>query len=297
MAKAKQNRLLHKVKQGLASLIICAVVALPLLSIYQLVHVFVHVDPRKATPLAAMHVRPADNTLAAPQLFEQPLLSVTFDDGWGTVYTQAMPELQKDGIVTTQYVLSGVEKDTNYLSDAQIKQIQKAGHQIASHTVSHPDLLKISDAQLDHELGDSKTSLQQRFGGSVNDFASPYSSFNAHTIAYMKKYYRSHVNTNGDYSNGINKFDVNIDTGFNRYDIIRVAVRRDTTVQDLRNLVAYAKANNGWLVLAYHQIDDGNAKFGQNSKEFNDQLAYLSSTDVRIASVGQVMDNLPEQYR
>jgi peptidoglycan/xylan/chitin deacetylase (PgdA/CDA1 family) len=58
-------------------------------------------------------------------LFGQPLLSVTFDDGWESVYTQAMPILQRDGIRTTQYVLSGTEKDPLYMSWAQIGAMQR----------------------------------------------------------------------------------------------------------------------------------------------------------------------------
>lgn len=289
---------LTQIKRGLTSLFVCLVAILPLASMAQMTHVFAHGnDGRTTAALPTMQTRPADNTTDAPQPFRQPLISVTFDDGWESIYTMAMPTLSKYGIHTTQYIISGTDKESNYVSDAQIANMEVAGHEVDSHTVDHADLTTLDDAQLQTELAKSQKDLRSRFGAGVaDDFASPYGSTNAHVLTEIKKYYRSHRNTDGDYSNGVSEYDVNLQQTFDPYNIIGVTVRRDTKVSDLKKLVDYTKAHNGWLVITYHQIDESSSNFGMDADSIDKQLAYLSSTDVRIATMGQVMDTIAPNH-
>jgi len=287
------NHPLSYIKRGLTSLFVCIVALLPLVSLAQWSHVFASTsDSRKATTLPAFQERKVDETAQTPQLFDQPLISVTFDDGWKSIYDVAGPQLARYGIHTTQYIISGTNTDPGYMSDAQIRALQAEGHEVSSHTITHPDLTTLTDSQLNHELGDSKAVLQKRFNVPAADFASPYGHTDARTLAVIKKYYRSHRNTNGDYTNGVSEYDVNTINSFDRYNIIGVTVRRDTTVADLQKLVDYTKAHNGWLVLTYHQVDDSPSNFGMDPKALDKQLSYLGHTDVRIVTLGQVMDTV-----
>lgn len=145
-------------KRGLASLFVCLVAILPLASAAQWSHVFADDDPRKVLSLPAFHERAVDATSEAPQLFEHPLITVTFDDGWESIYTVAMPKLSKYGIVTTQYIITDTDKQVNYMSDAQIATVEGAGHEIDSHTVSHADVTTLTDASL--RLSCSKAAMR-----------------------------------------------------------------------------------------------------------------------------------------
>jgi peptidoglycan/xylan/chitin deacetylase (PgdA/CDA1 family) len=282
---------LHHIKRGLASLFVCAVALLPVISVAQSMHLFGGgSDPRKATALPAFQERPVDATTVAPRLFGQPLITVTFDDGWESVYTVAMPQLNKHGIATTQFIISGTDKETTYMSDDQIATIGQDGHELDAHTVTHPDLTTLSDEELTVELQQSQQALRQRFNTPAEDFASPYGHTDARTIGFIQEYYRSHRNTAGDYR--AVPTNVNLPQNFDRYNIIGVTVRRDTTVADLKRLVDYAKATNGWLVLTYHQVDDGPSDFGLDPDALDKQFAYLGSTDVRIVTMGQVLDTV-----
>ncbi|HSX32210.1 MAG TPA: polysaccharide deacetylase family protein, partial [Candidatus Saccharimonadales bacterium] len=224
--------------------------------------------------------------------FGQALISVTFDDGWGSVYTTAMPLLDRYGIHSTQYIISDVSKDQAYMSDAQLKEVKHVGHELEAHTVSHPDITTLSDKDLTYQLQHSQHDLSKRFGGNFDDFASPYGHTDARTLAAIKQYYRSHRNVNGDYTNGISHYDINVAGSFDRYNIIGVTVRKETTVQDLANLVNYAVAHNGWLVLNYHAIDEQSSDYALDITSLESQLKYLSSTNVRIVTMGQVLDTI-----
>jgi peptidoglycan/xylan/chitin deacetylase (PgdA/CDA1 family) len=286
----KRQSVMKKIRHGLAGTFACAVVlGVPMLSLIQLghIHSFSH---RSAKALPAMQVRPIDKTSAQPVLFKQPLISVTFDDGYETTYNEALPILQKHGIRSTQYILSGVEKNPLYLSWDQVTAMQKAGHEIGCHTVTHPDLRTLSDDDVMSQLEGCKESLGARFG-TITDFASPYGSADNRTRADIKKVFASQRNTDGDSSNGVTFVDVNTAAHFDPMNIIGMTVKRDTTPQEIQQLIDYAVANNGWLVLTYHQADDGPSKYGLDPQKLDQQMAILQKAPARIVTVHQAISS------
>lgn len=281
------------IKRGLTSFFVCAVVFLPVVTLIGWVHAFdPPKDPRKVVTMPPMTLRPIDNTSEAPRLFSEPLISVTFDDGWESVYTDALPLLNKYGIRTTQYIIAGSLDDHQYMSVAQIKAMMQDGHEIGSHTVTHPDIAKLQAPQLADELVNSKNELERIFRVPVIDFATPYGSYNDKSVALIHNIYRSHRNVVGEPADGIDEWDVNVIGSFNRYNIIGVTVRRDTTVEQLQKLIDYTVAHNGWLVLNYHEIDDGPSVYGMDTKALDVQLKYLHDANVRMPTMGQVLDTL-----
>lgn len=295
MKRWKGRAVWRGLKRGIASLLVCAIVLiLPLLVLRQW-HADVGLvnDTNKATPLPAFANRSADINKKPPQLYKEPLITVTFDDGWETTYTVAAPILTRDGIHSTQYLVTSLLDNPAYLSLAQVKALQQHGQQIGCHTVSHPDLTKITSKELDYQLRGCQQYFMEKHFGTVQDFAAPYGHTNPAVIAGIGKVFRSERNTNGDLSNGVNEADVNLPDNTNPHDIIGVTVHSDTTVAQLQQAVDYTVAHNGWLVLTYHQSEEEGSKFSLSGDSLKKQLDYLSGTPVRIVTVGQVMDNLP----
>lgn len=281
---------LRYAKQGVASAFVCTVALFPLLGLWQTPTQFIKSDPRKVVELHTLNIRPVDANNGSPKIFMEPLISVTFDDGKESVYTQAAPLLQKYGILTTQYIISGTAKDTSYVSSQQIDSLRKAGHEIGCHTVSHPDLTTIDTTQLANELVGCKDALS-RFGY-IENFASPYGHTDDKVIDQVRQHYLSHRNTNGDITNGVNELDINIADSFNRYNIISAAIRHDTTVEQLQTAVQYATEHNGWIVFTYHQIEDStNSTFGLDTSKLEKQLEYLSSTPIKINTISNILKN------
>jgi peptidoglycan/xylan/chitin deacetylase (PgdA/CDA1 family) len=248
-------------------------------------------DPRKVAVVQALHIRAADQTTEALKPFDQPLISVTFDDGWESVYTEALPVMQENGIATTQYIITDVFDNYQYMSLAQLHSMQDAGHEIGSHTVSHADLTTLDETKLGHELLDSKKLLQNEFKAPVNDFTSPYGSYNKHTLETIGNYYRSQKNAEGDPD--ANELEaINIRNSFDPLNIKSYSVRQNTTLDDIQKLIKAAKENNGWLVLTYHQIDTSNETFSVSPEHFKQQMQLISGSDVRTPTLGKVLDSL-----
>ena len=84
--------------------------------------------------------------LDSPLGFKRPLVSLTFDDSTPNLYNYVIPELDKRGYKSTQYVVTGAtgaRDDAGVLyqwSASQIKDVHQRGHEIGSHTEYHPNL-------------------------------------------------------------------------------------------------------------------------------------------------------------
>jgi peptidoglycan/xylan/chitin deacetylase (PgdA/CDA1 family) len=204
--------------------------------------------------------------------------------------------LQKYGVATTQYVISGTFSDRQYMSKKQVEVMQNTGHQIGCHSVSHADLVTLVDEDLKHEVSDCKKTLSDLYG-TIKDFASPYSSYNDTTIAAIRKDFRSQRNTDGDPTNGIGDPDVNTGDNFDVYNLVSVTIHRDTTVKQISDLIDYAKAHNSWLILTYHAVDEGSSEYGLDNVKMEEQLKAINKSNIRIATVGQVLDEYQARTR
>ena len=293
--KKKLLAISTKMRQNLIFALLAAFLILPSLSVVGWVKDFRLIDSRKVGNVQRLQTRAMDAN-AKPSLFNEPLVSVTFDDGWESIYTTAFPLLQKYGIRSTQYIISGELKEKEYMSVAQIKAMQQNGHDVACHSVSHVDLVIQTDDELTAQLKDCKDTLSKVFG-QINDFASPYGSANDKTRKEISKYFRTQRNTVGDISDNISDADVNTAKNFNQYDIIATTIRRDTSVAQIKQLLDYATKNNAWVVLTYHQIDDGASQYGLDAKLLEEQLKAISEYKARIVTVNDVMNSLPAQKR
>jgi peptidoglycan/xylan/chitin deacetylase (PgdA/CDA1 family) len=98
---------------------------------------------------------------------------LTFDDGYRDMYTTAFPVLRAHHFKAVSYVIEGYLGSRNNITREQMLEMDANDIQIASHTVSHPDLTKLSPAELHHEVFDSKTSLEAMLGHPVLDFCYP----------------------------------------------------------------------------------------------------------------------------
>lgn len=99
-------------------------------------------------------------------------LSLTFDDGIRTQFTDAVPILNESGIKATFFIT------TNFVSGYWdlIKKASDAGHEIASHAMSHPDFEMLTDSlDVEREIRGSKEAIEARLPGKAClTFAWPY---------------------------------------------------------------------------------------------------------------------------
>jgi peptidoglycan/xylan/chitin deacetylase (PgdA/CDA1 family) len=133
--------------------------------------------------------------LASGDLLRGPRrgLHVTFDDAYRSVLG-AVPTLRRLGLPATVFVSTafadagGRPLDVPELAEAaaaqpdelatmswdELRTIVGDGVEIGSHTVSHAHLPRLSDAELDRELGEGRARVEDEIGRPCRFFAYPY---------------------------------------------------------------------------------------------------------------------------
>jgi peptidoglycan/xylan/chitin deacetylase (PgdA/CDA1 family) len=103
------------------------------------------------------------------------LVAVTFDDGYQSVVTRALPILRALAIPATLFLGTGnLNRPPPALRDDDVRRLRDGGFEIGSHTVTHPDLRRLDDAALGRELVASRAHLEDLTGAAVTGFAYPY---------------------------------------------------------------------------------------------------------------------------
>jgi peptidoglycan/xylan/chitin deacetylase (PgdA/CDA1 family) len=120
------------------------------------------------------------------------LLHVTFDDAYRSV-EHVLPLLAKLGVRATIFACTSYARDGRPFDVPELREDAAAdpaafatmdwdvlraaasgGVEIGSHTVSHPHLPLLSDAELDRELRASKIELEDELGSPCRHLAYPY---------------------------------------------------------------------------------------------------------------------------
>jgi peptidoglycan/xylan/chitin deacetylase (PgdA/CDA1 family) len=112
---------------------------------------------------------------------------ITFDDGWGTQYRDAYPVLKEFHYTATFFIVtSQINHAPLYMTLAQLRELQADGMTIASHTRTHPDLAKVTNAVLKDEVEGSRQDLQREMGFTPDLFAYPYGIWNPRAAAEVQ---------------------------------------------------------------------------------------------------------------
>jgi peptidoglycan/xylan/chitin deacetylase (PgdA/CDA1 family) len=136
--------------------------------------------------------------------------AITFDDGYRSVYTHALPVLRSLKLPATLFAISGLPDHSSerlptlnnreMLNWSELKELGQAGVTIGAHTQTHAELPALSDAEIERELHGSKKILEDKLGVEVTSFAYPKGLYDARCLKYASQYFSCACSDRFDYA-------------------------------------------------------------------------------------------------
>jgi peptidoglycan/xylan/chitin deacetylase (PgdA/CDA1 family) len=133
------------------------------------------------------------------------LLHVTFDDAYTSI-SGALDLLERLGVPATIFAATAFADEGRPLdvpelaADAlahpdeletmdwdELRALAERGFEIGSHTVSHPHLARLTEAEIDRELGESRARCEDQLGRPCRFLAYPYGEHDARVKALAER--------------------------------------------------------------------------------------------------------------
>lgn len=219
-------------------------------------------------------------------MFKRGYLSIVFDDGYEAVYRNAIPILRRYHLPAVIALPINGEK----LAKTEQRAVRPwskwlslipEGFEIASHSVSHPNLTRLSHADLLFELTESAQKLQAVTlvypGGAVNDTVASVAAqiYQAgRTVHY-----------------GFEAVPPREPMRLRSYNFSR----RNFSVLKANLLVIWAWLTNSWLIETYHLIDEQDQTTVHNVKtsDFAKHISFLSRLPIQVKTIKDII-SLPK---
>ncbi|HEX4837091.1 MAG TPA: polysaccharide deacetylase family protein [Solirubrobacteraceae bacterium] len=112
---------------------------------------------------------------------------VSFDNGYQSQLTQALPVLRRLGWVGVENIqLTGLPPSQGGLSQAQVSELVANGWELDTQGISHADLITLGPAALRYQVAVARAEVQRRYHVPANWFCYPSGHYSAAVIAEVK---------------------------------------------------------------------------------------------------------------
>lgn len=239
--------------------------------------------------------------------FSTGIISLSFDDGWISHYTNVLPIMNLANLNGTFYVMSKPMDNSllsDYMGSVETTDLKSFGNEIGGHTIHHCNLLTLPDLSgCALDLSGGTTNAVDEVVNSRNTLLSLGFS-DLQTFAYP----------NGAYNDSIKSIIENagygaarsIDDGFNsrfsdKYALKNLVIDQNLPIDRVKERIDTAISNKLWLILTFHEVDDGVVLAGGHdgaitTAYFQEVIDYIVSKKVLDPSsvdVKTVRDVLP----
>ncbi|HET9470797.1 MAG TPA: polysaccharide deacetylase family protein, partial [Usitatibacter sp.] len=112
---------------------------------------------------------------------------LTFDNGYQSQFTQALPVLRSLGWVADENIqLSGLPPSQGGLGEPEVREMIAAGWELDTQGFSHADLVTLGPEALHYQVAVARATLQRRYHVPVNWFCYPSGHYDATVIAAVR---------------------------------------------------------------------------------------------------------------
>ncbi|MDD4832189.1 MAG: polysaccharide deacetylase family protein [Clostridia bacterium] len=111
---------------------------------------------------------------------ERRVVSLTFDAAWGSDKTLAILDILDRYNIKVTFFLVGFWIEAN---PELVREIAKRGHEIGTHSMTHPQMSKLTAEQINEELTESAKMIEELTGNIVTVFRPPFGDYDNKLIS------------------------------------------------------------------------------------------------------------------
>jgi peptidoglycan/xylan/chitin deacetylase (PgdA/CDA1 family) len=239
---------------------------------------------------------------------QQKVVILTFDDGYESQYSNAKPILDKYGFKATFYIVCNyVGSGDNRMTWEEIKSLQQEGHDIASHTMNHDDLSKLTPQEVEYEVAQSKQCLLEQ-GINPKSFAYPFNggsddSSVINTVA-------SHYELARTATDPLAFLGCDGDCTTNKYSIMgwsHDSEKKSNTYNDKQMFERFIQVVNSQNeyntngvnavpILIWHKIDNSNEEYSTSLNLFEAEIKYLHDNGFTVLTMADLVYDDGSKY-
>jgi peptidoglycan/xylan/chitin deacetylase (PgdA/CDA1 family) len=233
------------------------------------------------------------------------MVSINFDDGYQSMFDNGLPILDAAGLKSTQYIITQKVGTDSYVTLDEVMQMYNNGHEIGVHTRTHPNLTTLTDAQMTDEILGAKQDLIS-WGIMPTTLAYPYGGYSpAVEAVVLSAGLRGARDSDLGYnSSGIGfTFGGPLDHDTLPLELWSEAAEMDmnTTLSNVTSEIDYAVANNLWLIILFHRVDETDPCCSSISVDhtlIQGTVDYLVQHKVPVVTnnEGMIIENLNAQH-
>ena len=197
--------------------------------------------------------------------FKKAAVTYTFDDNTPKQLTVAIPIFDTYNFKATLFPVTDWKPDWAGMQSASDR-----GHEVASHTLSHPHLDALSPADQENELKTSQSIINSKIAHArCLTIAYPFCAPSDKNLT--RKYFIA-----GRICSGM--IEKSTPQDFYRISALTAgSLGPYKLAADFNKIVSEAKDQGGWCVFMIHGIDDDGGYSPLQSKELNAHLAFVSA--------------------
>lgn len=115
-----------------------------------------------------------------------PYIALTFDDGPHPTHTPKLLNILRQHNVKATFYVTG-QNASRY--PALLRRMVQEGHEIGNHTYTHPNLTKLSDAEIRSQLNKTVAAISSAANVKPRTFRPPYAAMTSRQRAWVKAEY------------------------------------------------------------------------------------------------------------
>jgi peptidoglycan/xylan/chitin deacetylase (PgdA/CDA1 family) len=112
---------------------------------------------------------------------------ISFDDGYRSVADAALPSMRPRSWPGVLNLTVKNLRVSGGLSESRVRTLVAAGWELASHSLTHPDLTGLDERTLNQEVTRSRAVLRSRFGVPVDFFCYPAGRYDSRVIRAVRR--------------------------------------------------------------------------------------------------------------